>query len=152
MIHQLFCHTPIGEITLTQLDDHIISLDWGVGRDQSESPLLKEAVEQIQAYFDGDLTVFDLPLAPPVSPFTQKVLQEMQHIPYGETRTYADIARAIKTAPRAIGGACGRNPIPIIIPCHRILSTTGLGGYSGEGGLSTKTALLSLERALQPGD
>lgn len=150
MIHQLFCHTPLGEITVTQADDHIVSLDWGVGRDQEETPLLRAAVAQIQAYFDGDLKAFDLPLAPPVSPFTQTVLHEMQHIPYGETRTYADIARALKTAPRAIGGACGRNPIPIIIPCHRILSTAGLGGYSGGDGLETKSALLSLEGALPP--
>lgn len=149
MIHQKSLHTPIGEMTLTQADGDIVSLDWGVGRDQSDSPLLREAIKQLNAYFDGALKAFDLPLAPPVSPFTKRVLHEMAHIPYGETRTYADIARALKTAPRAVGGACGRNPIPVIIPCHRVLSAAGMGGYTGDGGLETKQALLRLEGAQQ---
>lgn len=151
MIYQKSLHTPLGDMTLTQDSDAIVSLDWGTGRDQSDSPLLSKAIAQLHAYFDGDRTHFDLPLAPPVSPFTLKVLREMQHIPYGETRSYAQLARALKTAPRAIGGACGRNPIPIIIPCHRVLSASGMGGYSGEGGLETKRALLTLEGAAQTG-
>lgn len=151
MIHQRSLHTPLGDMTLTQDGEAIVSLDWGTGRDQSDSPLLSETIAQLHAYFDGDRTHFDLPLAPPVSRFTQKVLHEMQHIPYGETRSYAQLARALKTAPRAVGGACGRNPIPIIIPCHRVLSATGMGGYSGEGGLETKHALLTLEGAAQTG-
>ena len=72
----------------------------------------------------------------------------MQDIPYGETRSYGELAAAIGSAPRAVGGACGRNPIPIVIPCHRVLGKTGLGGYSGSGGLKTKEALLALEGAL----
>jgi methylated-DNA-[protein]-cysteine S-methyltransferase len=72
----------------------------------------------------------------------------MQAIPYGETRSYGDLAEAVGSAPRAVGGACGRNPIPIVIPCHRVLAKTGLGGYSGEGGLATKRRLLALEGVL----
>lgn len=149
MIHQAACHTPLGEITITQAGSALVSLDWGAGRDLSLTSLLKDAIDQIQAYFDGDLTAFDLPLEPPVTPFTAKVLKEMQDIAYGDTRSYAQLAGALNTAPRAIGGACGRNPIPIIIPCHRVLAAKGLGGYSGEGGLETKQALLTLEGALQ---
>jgi len=72
----------------------------------------------------------------------------MQKIPYGETRCYGDLASDIGSAPRAVGGACGRNPIPIVIPCHRVLGKAGLGGYSGSGGLETKQTLLALEGAL----
>ena len=73
----------------------------------------------------------------------------MQQIPYGETRCYGDLATAIGSAARAVGGACGRNPIPIVIPCHRVLSKIGLGGYSGSGGLKTKQTLLALEGGLR---
>jgi methylated-DNA-[protein]-cysteine S-methyltransferase len=72
----------------------------------------------------------------------------MQNIPYGKTRSYGELAAGIRSAPRAVGGACGKNPIPIVIPCHRVLAKAGLGGYSGSGGLKTKQALLILEGAL----
>jgi methylated-DNA-[protein]-cysteine S-methyltransferase len=71
----------------------------------------------------------------------------MRTIPYGETRCYGDLAGMIGSAPRAVGGACGRYPIPIVIPCHRVLARNGLGGYSGAGGLDTKRRLLALEAA-----
>ena len=89
-----------------------------------------------------------LPLAPAGSPFEKRVWSAMQKIPYGETRCYGDLASDIRSAPRAVGGACGKNPIPIVIPCHRVLAKAGLGGYSGAGGLDTKQALLRLEGAL----
>jgi methylated-DNA-[protein]-cysteine S-methyltransferase len=69
----------------------------------------------------------------------------MQQIPYGQTRRYGELAMAVGSAPRAIGGACGRNPIPIVVPCHRVLASGGLGGYSGGQGLATKRALLAFE-------
>ncbi len=75
----------------------------------------------------------------------------MQQIPHGQTRSYGELAMEIGSAPRAIGGACGRNPIPIIIPCHRVSARNGLGGFSGGAGLPTKRWLLDLERAV-PGD
>ena len=74
----------------------------------------------------------------------------MQDIPYGETRSYGDVATATQSAPRAVGRACGRNPIPVIIPCHRVLGKGWMGGYSGSGGLMTKRALLELEGVLTP--
>src|SRR3954451_653766 len=112
------------------------------------SPLLAEAARQLQAYFDGKLSHFDLPLAPAGSPFEKCVWSAMQKIPYGETRCYGDLAADIRSAPRAVGGACGKNPIPIVIPCHRVLAKGGLGGYSGAGGLDTKQTLLRLPGGL----
>jgi methylated-DNA-[protein]-cysteine S-methyltransferase len=100
----------------------------------------------MQAYFDGALTHFDLPLAPAGSLYRRRVWQALADIPFGATRSYADIAKIAGGSPRSVGGANGANPIPIIIPCHRVISTTGLGGYSGGEGLATKRYLLTLEQ------
>ncbi len=142
---QLSLHSPVGDLSLSQDEDAIVALDWGWGRDQTPTPLLKEAVKQLNAYFDGKLTGFDLPLAPFGTAFQKRVWQQMCKIPYGKTRTYGEVAEKLKSGARPVGTACGRNPIPIIIPCHRILGTATLGGYSGAGGLETKVALLRLE-------
>ncbi|WP_428648578.1 methylated-DNA--[protein]-cysteine S-methyltransferase [Roseibium sp.] len=99
----------------------------------------------MRAFLDGRLKNFDLPLAPKGGELHQAVFKAMQAIPYGQTRTYGDLAKELGTYGQPIGQACGANPIPIIIPCHRILSATGLGGYSGQGGTETKIALLKLE-------
>ena len=144
---QLSFHSPLGELTITEEDGAIVALDWGRGRDQTETPLLRLAREQLHDYFDGCRTAFDLPLAPAGTPFRQKVWQAMLAIPVGETRSYADLARALASAPRAVGQACGDNPIPILIPCHRVVAANGsLGGYSGAEGPTTKRFLLDLER------
>ena len=141
-------HTPIGDVTIFEVDDAIVSLDWGwAGLDAggNGSPLLHRARDQLDAYFDGALTAFDLPLAPPGTPYRQKVWQALCDIPFGQTRSYLDIARAAGGSPRSVGQANGNNPIPIIIPCHRVVATTHLGGYSGAGGLDTKRWLLAHE-------
>ena len=86
-----------------------------------------------------------------VTPFQEKVLEQLQKIPFGETRTYGDIAKILKTSPRAVGNACRNNPVPIIIPCHRVVAASGIGGYDGatQGGkLGIKLKLLSLEGSL----
>lgn len=140
--------SPVGPLTIEEQDDKIVSISWGNGVAGNGSRLLDEAARQLQAYFDGQLSHFDLPLAPAGSPFEKRVWDAMQRIPYGETRCYGDLAEAISSAPRAVGGACGKNPIPIVIPCHRVLAKSGMGGYSGQGGLDTKRALLRLEGAL----
>lgn len=146
---QLSMHTPSIDITLSELDGAIIALDWGWSPFQAPSPLLMEAKGQLDAYFDGDLTHFNLPLKPMGTKHQEKVWHAMQEIPYGKTRTYGSIAEEIGSAAQAVGSACGRNPIPILIPCHRIIARAGkLGGYSGDGGLYTKRALLVLEGAL----
>jgi methylated-DNA-[protein]-cysteine S-methyltransferase len=138
--------TPVGPLTIEEEDERIVAIRWGDGAGANGSPLLQEAARQLAGYFAGELTEFDLSLAPDGSPFEQRVWAAMQTIPYGETRSYGDLAAMIGSAPRAVGGACGRNPIPIVIPCHRVLAKTGLGGYSGDGGLATKQRLLQLEQ------
>ena len=141
--------SPVGQLTIEEEDDSIVAIHWSDAGQSNGSPLLAEAARQLEAYFAGTLTNFDLPLAPAGSPFEQRVWAAMQTIPYGQTRCYGDLAQVVGSAPRAVGRACGKNPIPIVIPCHRVLARGGLGGYSGEGGLVTKERLLAIEGALR---
>ena len=145
---QLSLHSPVGDLTLSEQDGRIVALDWGWGRDQTPTPLLCRARDQLYAYFDGDGTGFDLPLAPPGTSYRRRVWDALLAIPAGQTRTYQDIARLAGGSPRSVGGANGANPIPIIIPCHRVVATGGIGGYSGGDGLPTKRYLLELESRL----
>ena len=142
---QLSLHTPIGDLTVSEADGAIVSLDWGWGRDQVETPVLTRARAQLHAYFDGELSVFDLPLAPAGTPYRRRVWQALRDIPYGATRSYGDIAAVAGGSARSVGQANGGNPIPIIIPCHRVVAAGHLGGYSGGEGLTTKRYLLALE-------
>lgn len=145
---QLSLHSPVGDLTVSEENGAIVALDWGWGRDQDTTPLLRRARDLLNAYFDGDATDFDLPLEPAGSPFQRRVWTAMCEIPAGGMETYGSLADRIDGIARAVGTACGRNPIPIIIPCHRVVAANGLGGYSGDGGLETKVALLRLEGAL----
>jgi methylated-DNA-[protein]-cysteine S-methyltransferase len=144
-VPQLALLTPLGDLTLTEEDGAIVALDWGRGRDLAETALLREAADQVQDWFDGIRTAFTLPLAPGGSAFRRKVLQALMAVPYGTTVTYGTLARQVGSAPRAIGGAVGANPLPIVIPCHRVLARNGPGGYSGADGLTTKAWLLRHE-------
>ncbi len=153
MMYQLSMHSPVGDLTLTEADGQIIALDWGWAPDEfglvRETPLLVTAREQLNAYFDGDLRNFDLPLAPDGTPHQQSVWRVMSAIPYGQTRTYGELATELGSGSRAVANACGRNTIPIIIPCHRVVAAGGkLGGYSGDGGVETKKQLLNIEALL----
>lgn len=113
-----------------------------------ENPaVFREAIRQLRAYFAGELKQFDLPLAPEGTPFQQKVWRELCNIPYGETTSYGELARRVgnSKACRAVGLANGSNPIPIVIPCHRVIGANGkLTGYGG--GLHIKEKLLALEQ------
>src|ERR1700675_3963283 len=140
---------PVGQLTIDEEDEAIVAIRWADMPAGNGSPLLTEAARQLDAYFAGRLSNFDLPLAPAGSPFEARVWSAMQLIPYGETRSYGDLASAVGSAPRAGGRACGPNPIPIVIPCPRVLARRGLGGYSGSGGLAPKQRLLALEGALR---
>ena len=145
------CHllTPVGPITVFEDSDCLVAVEWGRAPDAGKTPLLEEARRQLDAYFDRTLTDFDLPLSPTGSPFQQAIWAAMRRIPYGAMRTYGDLAREIDGSAQAVGGACGDNQIPIIIPCHRVVGADGhMVGYSGAGGLETKQALLRLEGAL----
>lgn len=105
----------------------------------------EEIRRQLREYGRGERRAFDLAVDVPDT-FTGRVMERMMAIPYGETRTYGDLAAALDTAPVAVGGACGRNPVPVVVPCHRVLrSDGGLGGYSAPGGVGLKERLLAHE-------
>jgi len=151
MLCSIAVSSPVGRLTVSATPVAIISIAWMDEPQGEPHALLIEARRQLEAYFERRLSHFDLPLMPAGSPFERRVWQAMRQIPYGQTRSYGELAMEVGSAPRAIGRACGRNPIPIIIPCHRVLARNGLGGYSGGSGLATKRRLLELERA-DPGD
>lgn len=142
----LTCKSPIGPLTLTDENCAITRLDWGGGANDS-TPMLLEAERQLALYFDGELTEFDLPLAPKASPRQLRFLDALREIPYGETRTYGQMAKALGISAQAAGQACGANPIAILIPCHRVTGTGSLGGFSAPDGIEKKIALLKLEGA-----
>ena len=95
------------------------------------SPLARQVCAQLKAYFADPRTCFDLPLAPDGTQYQQRAWRALQRIPSGTARTYGELARTLKSAPRAVGGACRANPIPIVVPCHRVVATKGLGGFMG---------------------
>ena len=145
-MQELSVHSPLGPLTLTEQDGAITALGWGSSREPEETGLLCLAREQLGEYFDGKRSVFNLPLMPSGTPFQRTVWSRLCDIPYGGTESYGNVAHSIGTAARAIGGACARNPIPILIPCHRVLGANGaLGGYSGGEGIDSKQYLLRLE-------
>jgi methylated-DNA-[protein]-cysteine S-methyltransferase len=155
MTHYYYMKSPVGKLLLagdeaglklikfpTSKKGRIPESEW----EQSERPF-SEAIRQLNAYFDGKLKQFKLRLAPEGTPFQSRVWQALQDIPYGETISYGELAGRIGNpkAPRAVGGAVGRNPLAIVIPCHRVIgSDGGLTGFGG--GLETKKVLLELER------
>jgi len=142
-------NTPVGPLTIFEEDGALISIEFGRAPDNTETPLLREAKSQLDRYFDGELETFDLPLEPHGSAHDKEVWHHMAAIPYGQTQTYGQLAMVVESNARAVGTACGRNPIPIVIPCHRVVGTDGkMTGYSGGSGVETKTALLALEGAV----
>jgi methylated-DNA-[protein]-cysteine S-methyltransferase len=142
--------TEIGPLTVTETNGAIAALDWGVTAvAPAKTPLLAEAARQIRAYLARRQHSFDLPLQLAGSPFQQQVYRAMMAIPYGAVRSYGDIAKEVDAGPRAVGGACAANPLPILVPCHRVVAAgRKLGGYSGHGGLATKRFLLGIEGAM----
>jgi len=143
--------SPVGRLALEADGEALTGVRWaGTGeraRDNSNlSPVLKEARHQLERYFARKLKDFDLPLGARGTDFQKSVWKMMREIPYGGTATYGGMAMALGSGPRAVGMACGRNPIPIIVPCHRVLGSGGKeGGFSGGQGLPTKRKLLALE-------
>ena len=149
-----YLSTPIGDLLLAGDEDGLTQIGFPKGKMRrdpepdwifNEKPFT-EACRQLEEYFGGTRKEFDLPLHLSGTDFQVQLLEELQKIPYGETTSYGDIAKRIgrPRAMRAVGAANGRNPIPIIIPCHRVIGSTGdLTGFGG--GLDTKEALLRLE-------
>jgi methylated-DNA-[protein]-cysteine S-methyltransferase len=141
---QLSLHSPVGDLTISEEGGEIVSLDWGFGRDQAETPVLLQARAALWDYFEGK-GLAKVPLAPAGTDYQKKVWAALCDIPAGETRTYVEIARVAGGSARSVGGANGRNKIPIFIPCHRVVAVGHIGGYSGGEGLATKRRLLALE-------
>jgi methylated-DNA-[protein]-cysteine S-methyltransferase len=142
--------TPIGYLSVFSDGNAVIAIEFGrVTTSNTIDNITKNARQQLNAYFDGSLRQFDLPLNPTGTVFQQAVWRAILNISFSKTRTYSDIAADVSSSARAVGGACAANPIPIIIPCHRVLGKGGmLGGYSGGEGPETKQVLLRREGAL----
>ena len=149
--------SPVGELRIVEQEGAIAAIEFTPYRDpdgrvrgdrDDDHPLLAEAVRQLRAYFDRELKEFELPLAPVGSDFQRRVWDQLRGIGYGETASYGQIAHRLgmtNAASRAVGLANGRNPIPIVIPCHRVIGANGtLTGYAG--GLERKQLLLELEQ------
>ncbi len=154
--------SPVGALPLVASDVGLVAILWpddapgrvrlDAEREQPDHPVLVEAIAQLTTYFDGRRHRFDLPLDPRGTDFQQSVWSALLDIPYGETRSYAEIARAIghPSAVRAVGAANGRNPLSIVAPCHRVVGSNGaLTGFAG--GLETKRWLLAHEQAHRRG-
>jgi methylated-DNA-[protein]-cysteine S-methyltransferase len=145
-----YVDSPVGRLAIEADHDTVTAVRWaGPGeqtRDKTTRPVLKEAAHQLDRYFAKKLKRFDLPLAQRGTDFQKRVWAAMRDIPYGETATYGGMAVALGSGPRPVGMACARNPIPIIVPCHRVLGSGGKeGGFSGGKGLPTKRQLLAIE-------
>ncbi len=150
--------SPVGDLRVLARDAMISAIEFSpfqgspvgepLGTRADDDPLLRSAVDQLAAYFRRDLKEFDLPLAPRGTEFQQRVWEQLRGIGYGTTASYGEIARRLgmtNAASRAVGLANGRNPIPIVIPCHRVIGANGtLTGYAG--GLPRKQLLLELEQ------
>jgi methylated-DNA-[protein]-cysteine S-methyltransferase len=150
--------SPVGELRIIATDDAVLAIEFSpfrglangrpVGERADHHPLLRETVRQLSSYFSRELRDFDLPLDPQGSAFQRRVWEQLRLIPYGETASYGEIARRLgmtNAASRAVGLANGRNPIPIVVPCHRVIGANGtLTGYAG--GIERKQTLLSLEQ------
>ncbi len=149
--------SPIGPLTLLISNRGARSIQFGRAPVPTDAPAsagaTAELAQQLQAYFSGSLQNFDYPLDWVGTPFQQRVWKALLDIPYGATASYAQVARAVgrPKACRAVGGANRRNPLPIVVPCHRVIGSDGaLVGYAGRSGLGIKVRLLALEKALQP--
>jgi methylated-DNA-[protein]-cysteine S-methyltransferase len=138
--------TPLGPLGADHVCTGITALRWGPGQ-LTDGPLADTLKGELAAYFSGSQAGFTVPLAITGSPFQQAFLQALIDIPYGETRSYGDLARHLGVSAQAIGQACGANPLPVVIPCHRVLGATNLGGFSGPRGIEDKITLLKLEGA-----
>ncbi|MDY3015239.1 MAG: methylated-DNA--[protein]-cysteine S-methyltransferase [Evtepia sp.] len=145
-MEQAVIHSPLGPLTLFAEDNRLIALVFGNYGGYDDIPLFREAQRQLEEYFSGQRRTFSLPMNPEGTDFQRRVWGALMEIPYGAPISYRDLAARVDVpkAFQAVGQANGKNPIPILIPCHRVIAANGtLGGYSG--GLERKRFLLELE-------
>ena len=162
MIRYQYIDSPVGPLLLAASDAGLRAIEFAENRhpvkrstdwQEGDHPLLAQAHRQLDEYFAGTRNAFDLPLSPQGTDFQRKVWNTLASIPYGQTISYAQLAQRIgkPSAMRAVGAANGRNPLPIVLPCHRVIGADGsLTGFGG--GLPTKQFLLELEGALAKAD
>lgn len=141
--------TPVGPVRITVAGGVIAAVDHVQDPSDGAPPtdkLLRKAIRQIEEYFAGRRRRFDLPMAPAASPFQARVRQAVIDIPYGEAASYGGVAHILNSGPRAVGQACGRNDLVLLVPCHRVIGAGGtLGGYGSTSGLERKRRLLEFE-------
>jgi len=157
--------SPLGTLTLRASDHAVIGLEIGQSSSTQSVPdptstphhrahsVLDAAKSQLEEYFAGTRHIFDIPVLIEGTPFQEAVWSALESIPYGQTASYGELAQTVGRpgAARAVGGAVGANPVPIIVPCHRVMGSTGaITGYSGGEGISTKRALLAHENSHSP--
>ena len=125
--------SPLGQLSLLFRNDELIRLDYSVNLPykKSSSTFSKKVISQLENYFGNSKFRFSIPFITDGTPYQEKVWQALQKIPCGTTKTYGDLAKKINSSPRAVGNACRENPLPIIIPCHRIIAKNTIGGYAG---------------------
>jgi methylated-DNA-[protein]-cysteine S-methyltransferase len=154
-MNTLFLDSPIGRLRLVSDGKHLVKIEFenqynaDEAANETADPVLEASATQLKEYFAGKRHSFDLPLAAAGTDFQRSVWAALAAIPYGELRSYRDIAQSIAKpkAVRAVGAANGRNPLPIVVPCHRVIGSDGsLTGFAG--GLEAKTCLLELEGAI----
>ena len=158
-----YCHvdTPVGRLTVAATDAGLHAIEFPENRHpqrragwvEGDHPLLRQARGQLDEYFAGTRRTFDLPLSPQGTPFQRQVWLALASIPYGRTESYAQLAARVErpAAMRAVGGANGRNPLPIVLPCHGVIGADGARTGFG-GGLPTKRFLLPREGAIPPAE
>jgi methylated-DNA-[protein]-cysteine S-methyltransferase len=143
-VNSVICHTPLIDLKISQLDNQLCEIDLiytAVHDSQRPNPvsepqniedrLLRQTLQQILAYFKTPQFRFDLPLNPHGTGFQQSVWQYLRSIPAGEVCSYGEVAADLNSSPRAVGNACRRNPLPLVVPCHRVVSAAGIGGFAG---------------------
>lgn len=148
--YQAVVSTPTFSLGVRCSEDEVLGIDYIEPRAEvaPRGLLAKEAVRQLRAYLKDPHFEFTLPLAPAGTAFQKRVWEGIAAIPAGRTRTYGEMATALRSGPRAVGNACGANPYPLVVPCHRVVATQGLGGFARQRGgflLEVKRWLLAHE-------
>ncbi len=153
-VYTAVLNTPVGRIGILSGDGKLRGIDFLTGSSpekEAEDPLARQVLDQLSAYFNDPRRPFALPLELEGTEFQRAVWKQLCRIKPGTVRTYGDIARVLHSSPRAVGNACRANPVPIIVPCHRVVSSQGIGGYGGKRSgtrLEKKRRLLSHEGVL----
>ena len=147
MIKVLSFKTNFGWINIKEVDERIVSIQFGKKINRGKSKNLLKVKNQIQEYLKGRLKKFNLDILLQGTSFQKKILHELQRIPYGKTKSYGQIAKKFHTSPRFVGNVCGLNQHLLVVPCHRVVRSDGtLGGFSSLGGIKLKKRLINLEK------